>query len=158
VGDNVEKSGVHTTGEDSGWPVGNVAVEPPHTKAGDGTDPLPDVASVAGGKVKDAGKDEVQKVTVTATGGTFTLSFGGKTTGDIAENATAAKVQEELEKLSSIGSGNVTVTGNAGGPYSVTFGGKFVDKNVAQLTADATKLEGEGKGVAIETTTGGEPL
>lgn len=54
------------------------------------------------------------------TGGTFPLSFGGQTASGIAYNATAAAVQSALEALSSIGSGNVTVTGSAGGPYSVT--------------------------------------
>lgn len=157
MGDNVEKSGIHLTGKDSGWPVGNVAEEPPHTKDGTGADPFPKAASVAAGVVKDAGKDEVQKVTIVGTGN-FKLTFGGKTTANIAHDATAATVRGALEALESIGKGNVSVTGSAGGPYSVTFEGKFADKNVAQMTGDATGLEGEGKAVTVETTQAGTPL
>ncbi|MGW4119889.1 hypothetical protein [Nocardia sp. NPDC004711] len=54
------------------------------------------------------------------TGGTFPLTFNGQTASGIAYNATAAAVQTALEALSSIGAGNVTVTGSAGGPYTVT--------------------------------------
>ena len=56
----------------------------------------------------------------TPTGGTFTLSFAGQTTTGIAYNAAASAVQSALEALSTVGSGNATVTGSAGGPYSVT--------------------------------------
>lgn len=51
--------------------------------------------------------------------GNFTLTYGGQTTGNIAYNASAATVQAALEGLSSIGSGNVSVTGNTGGPYTI---------------------------------------
>ncbi|BAD56380.1 hypothetical protein [Nocardia farcinica] len=54
------------------------------------------------------------------TGGTFTLSFGGQTTTGIAYDATAATVQSALEALSTVGTGNATVTGPTGGPYAVT--------------------------------------
>ncbi|MEV0247968.1 hypothetical protein AB0H76_15350 [Nocardia sp. NPDC050712] len=53
-------------------------------------------------------------------GGTFTLTFGGQTTSAIAYNAAASAVQSALIALSSVGSGNATVTGSNGGPYSVT--------------------------------------
>jgi hypothetical protein len=50
----VEKSGVHITSADSGWPVGDTAVEPPYTKDGTGTDDeaLPEALSVAGGVIE----------------------------------------------------------------------------------------------------------
>src|SRR5690606_2536780 len=107
MADQIEKSGIHLTGADSGWPVADPSVEPPHTKTGTGgTDSFPDADQVAGGVVKDGGKDEVQKVTVSdATGGTFTLTFGGKTTAPIAYDGTAATVQAALEALSTIGKG-----------------------------------------------------
>lgn len=66
--------------------------------------------------------------TATPTGGTFTLAFTDPNTGAtdttaaIAANATAAAVQTELEALTTIGAGNVAVTGPAGGPYTVDFG------------------------------------
>jgi len=55
----------------------------------------------------------------TQSSGTFTLTYGGQTTSGIAYNAAASAVQTALEALSSIGSGNVSVTGNAGGPYTI---------------------------------------
>lgn len=53
-------------------------------------------------------------VAIVAGSGTFTLSFGGQTTSAIAHDANAATVQSALAALSSVGSGNVTVTGSAG--------------------------------------------
>jgi hypothetical protein len=61
----------------------------------------------------DPGENETVTLTFggTPTGGTFTLTFGGEETGNIAYNASAATVQAALEALSTIGSGNVLVTG-----------------------------------------------
>lgn len=85
-------------------------------------------------------------VTVTdATGGTFTLTYGGEETAAIAYNATAATVQSRLAALSSVGTGKVTVSGNAGGPWTVT----FAPGMVAALTGDGTLLEGEGVALNI---------
>jgi hypothetical protein len=158
MGDELEKSGIHLTGGDSGWPVGGTD-EPPHTKDGTGADPFPHVSEIADGAVKDTGTDEVQKVTLAkATGGSFTLKFSGKTTGDIAYNATAKAVREALEALSNIEPGDVEVTGSNGGPFTVTFGGQYVDTNVATLEASGAKLEGEGAEVTVATTAAGKPL
>jgi len=102
--------------------------------------------------------EEVQSVTVTGgpTGGTFTLTFVGQTTAAIAYNATAAAVQTALQALSSIGAGNVAVTGNAGGPYSVTFIGTLANTDVAQMTASGAGLTGgTSPGVTVATTTAG---
>ena len=52
---------------------------------------------------------QVVKLTGSPTGGTFTLSFGGDTTSNIAYNASAATVQSDLAALASIGSGHVVV-------------------------------------------------
>ena len=52
--------------------------------------------------------------------GNFTLTFNNQTTSNIAFNATAAAVATALQGLSSIGSSsNVSVSGSAGGPYTV---------------------------------------
>ena len=87
---------------------------------------------------------EKQTVTIggTPTGGTFTLTFGGQTTATIAYNAAASVVEAALEALSTIGQGNVQVTGNAGGPYTVEFVGQLANANVAAMTADASGLTG----------------
>jgi hypothetical protein len=99
---------------------------------------------------------EVQTVTVTGapTGGTFTLTYEGGTTGGIAFNASAAAVTAALEALPGVNPGDLTVTGVAGGPYTVTFnrGGG----NVAALTASGASLTGgTTPSVAIATTTQG---
>ncbi|MGS2592131.1 hypothetical protein [Streptomyces hebeiensis] len=101
--------------------------------------------------------NEVQSVTITGgpTGGTFTLTFSGQTTGAIAYNATAATVQTALEALSNINPGDLAVTGNAGGPYAVTFGGAYLGDNVAQMTATASLTGGTTPGVTVATTTAG---
>ena len=80
-----------------------------------------------------------------ATGGTFTLTYGGKTTAAIAHDASAATVQAALVALSSVGTGKVSVSGDAGGPWTVT----FAPGMVGALTADGALLEGEGAAVSI---------
>lgn len=158
MGDEAYKSGVHLTGEDSGWPVAADA-EPPHHKDGTGADSLPKATAVVDGAVTDVGVDEVQVVTITGapTGGTFTLTYSGQTTDTINYNAAAATVKSKLEALSNID--EVGVTGSAGGPYTVTFKGDLADKNVAQMTADATLLTGgTAPAVTVTTETAGEPL
>lgn len=97
--------------------------------------------------------DEVQTITEGGSGLTsFTLTYSGQTTGSIAAAATAAQVQTALEALSNIGAGNVSVTGSAGGPYTVTFQGALADTNTAQMTATPTGGTGT---VTIATATGG---
>lgn len=83
------------------------------------------------------GTDEVQTITLTGvpTGGTFRLGFSGlgrdgspylalaqQETANIAFNASAAAVQTALRALGNLGAG-LTVSGSAGGPYTVTFAG-----------------------------------
>jgi len=99
---------------------------------------------------------EVQTVTITGvpTGGTFTLTYAGQTTGTIAFNALAATVQTALIALSNVDPGDVTVTGSAGGPYTVTFAA--ADGNVAQMTASGAGLTGgTAPAVTVTTTTAG---
>jgi trimeric autotransporter adhesin len=96
------------------------------------------------------GTNEVQTVTLTGgpTGGTFNLTYDGQTTSAIAYNADAATVDTALEALSNIGSGDVTVTGSAGGQWTVTFGGALAATNLPQMTANGSSLTG-GSGQAI---------
>lgn len=75
-------------------------------------------------------------------GGTFVVSFRNATTANIAYDAAAATVQAALEALYPIGAGNVTVTGSAGGPYTVTFVGKFAGQDVELLGAPDGALTG----------------
>ena len=97
--------------------------------------------------------DEVQTITEGGSGLTsYTLTYSGQTTASISPTATAAEVQAALEALSNIGVGDVTVTGSASGPYTVTFGGALANTNVAQMTATPTGGTGT---VTIATTTAG---
>lgn len=104
----------------------------------------------------------------TPTGGYFQIAFRGKMSNQIAYDAAAATVQTELENI--CGTGNVTVTGSAGGPYTITFGGLLAglpipaleawDKNLVPTTATATFAVvvlggGGGEGVAVTGNAGG---
>ena len=103
--------------------------------------------------------NEVQTVTVTGspTGGTFTLTFRGATTSGLAYNAAAATVQTALQGLSTIGSGNATVSGSAGGPYTVTFASALAATAVDEITADGSSLTGgTAPSVTVTTATEGE--
>ncbi|HMH58556.1 MAG TPA: head decoration protein [Galbitalea sp.] len=103
------------------------------------------------------GTSEVQTVTIsgTPTGGTFTLTFAGQTTAGIAYNAAASAVQTALAALSTVGAGNVAVTGSNGGPYTVTFGGILAHTNVAAMTVSVSSLTGGTPAGAVATGTGG---
>jgi hypothetical protein len=95
---------------------------------------------------------EVQQVTVDATSGNWTLSFLGQTTANIDSEATAATVQSALEALSNIDPGDVTVTGNPGGRYTITFQGRYTTEDVGQLVATNVSLAGGGATATVTTT------
>ena len=98
------------------------------------------------------------------TGGTFTLTFGGQTTSGIAYNASAATIQAALTGLSSIGSGNASVSGVFPN-FSVTFISALgalpqplITSNAGSLTPTsqiyiATAQPGGGAFNAVQTIT-----
>lgn len=89
--------------------------------------------------------DKTQTVTINGgpTGGTFTLSSGGNTTSGIAYNAASSTVQSALRGFGGIYAG-VTVSGSAGGPYTVTFpdATSNVQAPSAPIAADGSALTG----------------
>ena len=92
-------------------------------------------------------------LTIDATGGTFTISVdfegqGVQTTAAIAEAATAAAVQTAVRLLSNVGTA-VSVTGSAGGPYTLT----AADDQYMVVTASGASLTG-GAGTAVPAQTG----
>ena len=101
------------------------------------------------------GANEVQTITVDATGGTYTLTFAGQTTAAIAEAADGAAVQAALLLLSNLDTGDVTVSGAAGGPHTATFAGRYAGINVPVLSGNAASLTGGASTVVIATTTAG---
>lgn len=118
------------------------------------------------------GVDEVQTVTITGSpgGGTFKLGYAEytrdghspliqKVTAAIAYNAAAATVQTALRALSNLGAG-VSVTGSAGGPYTVTFtGSKVGGRDLPLLVlADNSLTGGTTPSVTIAEATKGSSL
>ncbi|MBW7990121.1 MAG: flagellar hook-basal body complex protein [Planctomycetes bacterium] len=101
-----------------------------------------------------AAVNEVQTISSTATGGTFTMSFGDQTTAALTWDDSAADIQTALEALSTIGTGNVAC---AGGPLpagvTATLGVTLAGQDVAMITVDNTNMTGGTASVA-ETTTG----
>mgnify|MGYP001314907746 CR=1 FL=1 len=102
---------------------------------------------------------EVQTMTVTGgpSGGTFTVGFGSAISGTIAFNAAAATVQTTLQAMGSIGLNNITVSGGAGGPWTLTFAGSLVRSDQPLFTLVTNSLTGgTNPSVAFaETTKGG---
>ena len=86
------------------------------------------------------------RVTTVGSGGTFTLSFGGQTTTAIAYNASPTAVQNALIALSTVDTGQVTVTGGVKNYYIVfTIAGT--------LTGSGTNLTGTGAALTVTGAT-----
>jgi hypothetical protein len=100
--------------------------------------------------------DETQTLTIGgATGGTFTLALDYEglsgTTAAIAFGATAAAIQAALEAIRPIKTGNVTVAGSVGGPFTITFAGKLAKANIPLLTRTDSTTGGTGVAIAAGT-------
>jgi hypothetical protein len=104
-------------------------------------------AKIAGALGATAKSNEVETITVNATGGTFTITYGAETTGPIAFNATAKEVEEALEALPVLKPGDITVTGGPGAehPYVLTFGGELAETAITPVTTDRSALTGGKK-------------
>jgi PKD repeat protein/type 1 glutamine amidotransferase len=99
----------------------------------------------------DTKTNESQSVTVAgSTSGTFTLTFAGQTTEPIALPLSNADIEAKLEALANVD--DVTVTGN--NARTVTFVGDLAQKDVPQMTANASGLGGGT--VTIATTQEGD--
>ncbi|MGW5147540.1 hypothetical protein [Rhodococcus koreensis] len=101
------------------------------------------------------GTNEEQRIDLgAATSGAITLSFKGSApSASIAHNAAATAVQTALEALSTIGEGNVTVTGAE--PWDVEFVGALGESKQPLLDGVATGLTG-GTLTITETVEGGQ--
>ena len=98
--------------------------------------------------------NEVQEVSINGapTGGTFTLTFDGETTGPIAFDATAAAIISALEALGNLNPGDVLVRGDALTGFEIEFAGILASVNVPLVTADGSGLTG-GTSPTITTKT-----
>lgn len=104
-----------------------------------------------------AGTNEVQTIEIDddVSGGTFTLTFGGYTTGAIAYNASAAVVEAALEALNSTGLGTCTVTGSSP-KWTVTFTGNLAAQDVGMISGNGSSLTGgQTDDVNVTETTAG---
>jgi len=109
-------------------------------------------------------QDEIQHLRVSATGGSFTLSFEGQTTAPIAVKGSSSKpsgaeIEAALESLSTVGVGNASVFGSynsafQAGVYTVGFKEALGGRNVPALEADSSGLSGGGD-ASVTTEVGG---
>lgn len=111
-------------------------------------------ASPSGG----AAANEVQTITIDATGGTFTITvptydgLPAGTTPALAWNASAATVRAALEAI--VGEGNVAVS-LASLVYTITFQNDLASFNMPALTTNAALLTGGASTAVVATTTPG---
>lgn len=133
----------------TGYTLGNVLnpFDPPPWYAG--------VAAFATAILTDTGNasNQVVTITMTATGGTWKITFQGQTTSTLQWNAQPATVQAALQALSTIGSGNVTVTGTAGSSYVLTFVSGLGTETLPNVSLTTSSLTG-GTAAAVVTTAG----
>ncbi len=104
-----------------------------------------------------AGENEEQTISlVNLTGPTFTISWDPpnppgtvsgmpqvqviETTGNIAIGASAAMVKDALVALDSLTADDINVTGDPGGPFTLTFLGAFRGTNVNEVTVAGVGL------------------
>ncbi|MEP6756383.1 MAG: hypothetical protein ABJA67_12840 [Chthonomonadales bacterium] len=102
------------------------------------------------------GSNEVQTETITATGGSRTLTVqvgaDAQTTAPIPYNAVFGTIQTALEALSNVGTGDIVVTGT--GPFIYTFSGTGLQKRDANLISVNTFGLTGGTSTMVETTPG----
>ena len=112
---------------------------------------------VASGPDDSPPTSEVQTLTVAATGGKYSLDFGGDKTGEIAAGSgKAAAIQMALEGLGSIGSGNLTVTEPSAAAYKMTFSGALANNPEPLIGVESGPGEALTGGTAtVQRTTPG---
>lgn len=102
--------------------------------------------------------NDIQTITITGTptGGTFTLTFSGQTTGSIAFNASAGTVQQAIGALSNVVN-SVVVTGGPGPgtAFVVTFISTLGSSPQNAMTATPSFTGGSSPSVSVAHTTVG---
>lgn len=107
-----------------------------------------------------AGANEVQTMTQTGggTGGTYRLRFMGKETTDLAISANASAIQAAIQALSTVGSGNMLVSGT--GPFVFTAAGALAGKELELIRVVKKAFTGgtTPDATIVKTTRGGYTL
>lgn len=96
--------------------------------------------------VNNAGTNEQQTITFSAAivSGSYKLVFRGQTTATIS-TYTAAAAQAALEALTTIGTGNISVTGTtASGPFTAAFQGALAGIDQPAISSTANTLMATG--------------
>lgn len=93
----------------------------------------------------------VQTVTMTATSGNWTVSYNGVTTAAQTSAVTTSALATAITGLSTVGTGNVTVTGTAGSSYVITFAGSLANQAVSTFVLGTGALVGGTATVAVTT-------
>lgn len=112
-----------------------------------------DITGIAGA----GGVAEVQTETLTATGGTRTLTITNPITGvsattaAIAYNADAATIQAAIDALANVDAGDIVVGGT--GPFTYTAAGNFLGQDLAPIVVGTGSLTGGSSSMA-QTTAG----
>jgi hypothetical protein len=95
-------------------------------------------------------------------GGTFTLTYGGVTSGAIPYNATSAQIQTYLDAMSTLGVGstevqpaNTSPIGGSGGTFLIRFTGSKALATTTTLTGSNSGLTGTSPTVTITTIVSG---
>jgi len=103
----------------------------------------------------DSAVNEVQELNIPANadGGTFALVFDGAVSAPIAFNATAAAIETAFEALATVGAGNGTIAGSAGGPFTITFTGALAGAGQNLVEVDGSLLTDGGDAAGGATVT-----
>ena len=117
--------------------------------------PTQTIPLLPGSPAINAGQDlfqsEQQQITLGgSTTGTFTLTFMGQTTAPLAYFSKPGAVQAALEALTTIGAGNVSVSGS-NPAYDVTFTGALANTDLSALIATGSG----GTNAAVTTSVNG---
>src|SRR5262249_12351182 len=98
------------------------------------------------------GLPQIDTLEINGNDGTFALGLGGNNTAALPYNISSLDLQNAIGDLPGIGLTNVTVTGNAAGPYKITFASQLGEVN---LTSDATSLKrNEVQVLTVKQTSG----
>ena len=104
---------------------------------------------------------EVQTISRTQSpnSGTYTITYEGQTTQEIAYNASAEVIQAAIESLTTINPGDITVQAGANGlaDGDVTFTFNDILGDVSMISVDGSNLGPASTPVTIEETTKGIP-
>ncbi len=118
---------------------------------------LSDGTYVEYGGATPAAANEVQTITIDATGGTFTATVLGSTTTAVAYNASAATLKAAIVAAIPAAAEDDFTVSKSGSVFTVTFKGQYAAKNVAQITTGAGSLTGGAGTATVATTTAGSP-